>query len=157
MKHDPLVYECQKCCMSCKEDQKTCKYKKARGRAARRAMYALKKSISEGKEMSKKFNEQLMKFEITKEKLKMEISLKDLAWLFENSPNNYGSDGEGIAKVKRGKRQEFAEFIVNGLLDDVDSESNNTVWIEPFENIFMQIFEGAEDDFIKYPDEEDEV
>ena len=102
--------------------------------------------------MSKKFTEQIMKFEITKSKLKMEITLKDLAWLLENSPNNYGEVGEAV-KVKRGKRQELAEYAVNMLMDFEDSDE--TRWAKPFEDIFMEIFEGAEDEFIKYPKEED--
>ncbi|WWU66484.1 hypothetical protein QJR26_08910 [Clostridium baratii] len=98
----------------------------------------------------KKYENQLMKFNITKNKLKMEIKLKDLIWLFECSPGNY--DG---AKVKRGKRQEFAEFIVERLLDDSGQDSNNTVWGELFEGIFEEILEGCEDEIIKYPDKED--
>ncbi|NFG24865.1 hypothetical protein FDF11_14285 [Clostridium botulinum] len=105
--------------------------------------------------MSKKFEDQLMKFEITNTKLKMEISSKDLAWLFENSPSNFGFEGDGVAKVKKGKRQEFAEFIVNRFRDDVDSDSNNTVWGESFEKVFEEILEGAEDEIVKYPNEED--
>lgn len=97
-----------------------------------------------------------MKFEITKDKLKMEMSLKDLAWLFENSPSNFGFEGDGVAKVKRGKRQEFAEFMVNRLRDDLSEDSNNTVWGDPFERIFEEILEGAEDEFIKYPNEDEE-
>lgn len=105
--------------------------------------------------MSKKYTDQVMKFEITKDKLKMEISLKDLAWLLENSPNNYGCEGEGVAKVKRGKRQEFAEYVVSMLMDFEDSDSNDTRWGKPFEDIFMEIFEGYEDEFIKYPNDEE--
>lgn len=102
--------------------------------------------------MSKRFEEHLMKFNITKDKLKMEIKLKDLEWLFENSPSNFGFDGEGVAKVRRGKRQEFAEFIVYRLLDDAGQDSNNTIWGEPFERIFEEVLEGAEDEIIKYPE-----
>lgn len=47
MKYDPLAYECQKCCIACDEDQKTCEYKKARGRLIKRELYAIKKN--EGK------------------------------------------------------------------------------------------------------------
>lgn len=106
--------------------------------------------------MSKKYTDQVMKFEITKDKLKMEISLKDLAWLLENSPNNCVDGDGGVIKVKRGKRQEFAEYIVKMLMDVGDSDSDNTRWGEPFENIFLEIFEGAEDEFIKYPNMDDE-
>ena len=35
-----------------------------------------------------------MKFKITNDKLKMEIKLSDLAWLFRNSPDNVADDGE---------------------------------------------------------------
>jgi hypothetical protein len=97
----------------------------------------------------KKFNNQVMKFTITSDKLKMEMSLQDLVWLFHNSPNNT-YDGENIgAKVKPGMRQEFAEFIVKFLMDDARNESDNTNWSEPFENAFLEIIEGAED-FCKY-------
>lgn len=101
--------------------------------------------------MSKKYTEQLMKFEVTKDKLKMEITLKDLAWLFKNSPNNYGCDGEGIAKVKRDKYKQFAKYIVNMLMAYENSDSNETRWGKPFEDIFESIFEGYEDEFINYP------
>lgn len=93
-------------------------------------------------------NEHLMKFKITKDKLKMEIKLSDLIFLFNNSPGNY--DG---ATVKRGKKKEFAEFIVSRLLDDSNDDSNNTVWGEPFEKIFEEILEGAEDEIIDYQEE----
>jgi len=105
----------------------------------------------------KKFDQQVMKFSITKDKLKMEMSLKDLVWLFHNSPNNMSDDGEGIGvKVRRGKRQEFAEFIVNFLMDESRNDENNVNWGEPFENAFQEIFEGAEDEFCKYIGYEDE-
>ena len=42
----------------------------------------------------KEYNDQLMKFKITNDKLKMEIKLSDLAWLFRNSPDNVADDGE---------------------------------------------------------------
>jgi len=64
----------------------------------------------------KEFNDFLLKFKITNDKLKMEISLKDLVWLFHNSPENIADDGESpFAKVKPGKRQEFAEYFVKIL------------------------------------------
>lgn len=103
----------------------------------------------------KEFDQQALKFKITKDKLKMEISLKDLVWLFYNSPSNT-YDGENIgAKVKPGKRQEFAEYIVNKLIDDAPYERNCTRWGEPFEDIFNEILEGDED-FCKYSIDEDE-
>ncbi len=61
----------------------------------------------------KKFDEHLLKFQITNDKLKMEIKLSDLAWLFRNSPDNVADDGEHeFCRVRRGKNQEFAEGFV---------------------------------------------
>lgn len=102
----------------------------------------------------KKFEDQLMKFTITKDKLKMEIKLSDLEWLLRASPENVSSDGEHEhCRVKRGKRQEFAEGVVKMLLDEAPHERDCMRWGEPFEDIFMEFFEGYED-FLKYYDEE---
>lgn len=104
----------------------------------------------------KEYNDQLLKIKVTNNKLKMEISLKDLVELFEQSPNNtYDGENTGV-KVKRGKRQEFAQFIVENLLDDSsigDYGDGLPVWGVPFEEVFMRIIEGAEDDFCKYMNE----
>ena len=101
----------------------------------------------------KKFDSQLLKFSITKKKLKMEIGLKDLVWLFNRNPNNFDGN-KPFAKIRRGKRQEFAEYVVGMLMDDSLYEKDCIRWAEPFENIFNEILEGAEDSFCKYPDNE---
>jgi hypothetical protein len=109
--------------------------------------------------MSKKFTDQLMKFEITKDKLKMEISLKDLVFLFENSPNNFQEYDTEPVKIKRGKKQEFAEFVVKMLMEYSRDDENDTRWGRPFEEVFSEIFDGYEEgeEFCKYSiDEEDE-
>ncbi len=99
-----------------------------------------------------------MKFTITKDKLKMEISLKDLVFLFENSPNNFDSMGENPVKIKRGKRQEFAEFMVKTLMDYSHYDENDTRWGRAFEESFSEIFEGYEEgeEFCKYSTDEEE-
>lgn len=43
MKDDSLAYLCQKNCMLCDENKKTCEYRKARGRIINRMIYAAKK------------------------------------------------------------------------------------------------------------------
>lgn len=88
--------------------------------------------------------EQLMKFKIEDNKLKMEIKINDLLWLFKTSEVNF--DGEGqIAKVKNDKKEEFIKFIIN-YLEDVNANNENiTNWAEPFENCFCEIVEGYED------------
>ena len=106
----------------------------------------------------KKFDEQLMKFIITKDKLKMEINLKDLVFLFENSPNNFDEHEDEAIKIKRGKRQEFAEFVVKMLMDYSRYDENDTRWGRPFEEVFSEIFEGYEEgeDFCKYSTDNEE-
>lgn len=102
----------------------------------------------------KEFNDHLMKFKITNDKLKMEITLKDLAWLFHNSPENIADDGDSpFAKIKPGKRQEFAERLVKILMDDAEYERDCFKWSEPFENAFLKMTESAEE-FLKYNDKD---
>lgn len=93
-------------------------------------------------------DEQLMKFKIEDNKLKMEIKISDLIWLFKTSEVNF--DGEGqIAKVKKDKKQEFIEYIIDYLKDENIDNGNLRNWAEPFENCFYDIVEGYED-FCKY-------
>lgn len=100
----------------------------------------------------KEYNNQVMKFKLSDEELKMSIKVKDLVWLFHNSPENF--DGEGIAvKVKKGKEKEFAEHILKNLMDDESPDSNNMNWGIPFENAFQEVLEGAEDDICEYSEE----
>lgn len=101
----------------------------------------------------KEYSSQALKFTITDDALKMEISLKDLVWLFENSPNNT-YDGETVAAtVKKDKVQDFAKFIVESLMDETQNDSGDTVWGQPFEEAFEKIFEGYED-FCEYSNDD---
>ncbi len=103
----------------------------------------------------KEFNDHSLKFKITKDKLKMEISLKDLVWLFHNSPENISEDGETpFARIKPGKGQEFTERLVKILMDDAEHERDCFKWSEPFENAFITMMESAED-FLKYTNEDE--
>ena len=104
----------------------------------------------------KEFNDYLLKFKITNDKLKMEISLKDLVWMFHNSPENIANDGDSpFARIRPGKRQEFTERLVEILMDDAEYERDCFKWSEPFENAFLEIIESAED-FLKYTDEDED-
>ena len=49
MKRKIIEYEdieCQKCCITCEEDKKTCEYKKQRRRAIQRMLYKAKKETT---------------------------------------------------------------------------------------------------------------
>ncbi len=101
----------------------------------------------------KEYNDQLMKFKITNDKLKMEIKLSDLAWLFRNSPDNVADDGEHeFCRVIRGKNKEFAEAIVEMLRDESPENGNDTRWGHALEDVFQEIRESAAD-FLKYYDD----
>lgn len=102
----------------------------------------------------KEFNDFLMKFSIGDNKLRMEISLDDLVFLFENCPNNMDNYGNYPGyKIKPDMKQEFAEYMVRMLLDDAPNERDTIRIGEPFDDIFEGIMEGYED-FCTYPDDE---
>ena len=104
----------------------------------------------------KEFNDFLMKFTVDDNKLIMEISLDDLVHLFENHPNNMDDYGNYTAyKIKPSMKQEFAEYVVEMLLDDAPNERDNIRIGEPFDDIFEEIMEGYEG-FCTYPNDEDE-
>jgi len=99
-------------------------------------------------------NNQIMKFKVTNDKLKMEITLKDLVWLFHNSPNNI-EDDKLFAKVIPGKRKEFAEWVVSMMNSGSPDNEENPVWGQLLEEIFNIIFEGYDpcDEFINIADD----
>lgn len=89
---------------------------------------------------------------VTGDKLKIEIPIRGLVSGFNQSPNNC----EGF-KVKRGKRQEFANFIAEKIIDEADCETGESLVMDLFEKAFEDIFEGNDlvDDIVKYPEDED--
>lgn len=95
----------------------------------------------------------LMKIIVDDKKLIMEISIKDIAFLFANSPNNYDE-----SKVKKGKQKEFAEWIAKNLTDEADTDTCDCYWIQPFERLFERALEGdtetKEGGLIKYGSED---
>lgn len=91
---------------------------------------------------------QLMDFKIENNKLKMEIKIKDLIWLFKTSEANY--DGETqIAKIKKENEKEFINYIIEYLKEPNKNNENIVNWAEPFEEAFYEIIEGDEE-FCKY-------
>ena len=91
---------------------------------------------------------QLMEFKVEDNKLKMEIKINDLLWLFKTSENNF--DGESqIAKVKKDGKEQFISFIIQYLQEPNYDNENIVNWAELFENAFNEILEGDED-FCKY-------
>ncbi len=98
----------------------------------------------------KKLKDQVMKFKITKKKLKMEINLSDLVWLLKTSPNNVGVDGDSeYCHVRKGMNKKFAKRIVEYLRYDSPHDENNTRWSQPLEDIFKVMME-TDEECLKY-------
>ena len=60
-------------------------------------------------------------------------------------------DGSKYTKrhIKRGKEQDFVDYILNRLSEPSTSDENSVKWLIPFEEIFLEILEGYED-FVTY-------
>lgn len=85
---------------------------------------------------------------VTNDKLKIELPIKNLVNGFNLNPENYDE-----SKVKRGKRQEFANYVAQAIIDSSNPDTGDSPVMEMFDDIFEEILEGAED-FINYNDEE---
>lgn len=55
-----------------------------------------------------------------------------------------------LITVKRGKRQEFAEYVAQQLMLECDSETGASHIENAIDNVFLNVFEGDED-FAHYP------
>lgn len=91
---------------------------------------------------------------VTNKVVRWEIPISVLVEAFNNSPENYSEDGEHYITVKRGKRQEFAEYVAQQLMLECDSESGVSHIEQAIDNVFLNVFEGDED-FAHYPEYDD--
>jgi hypothetical protein len=91
---------------------------------------------------------------VTKDKVKWEIPISNLVNAFKYSPMNTYENDDGTC-IRRGKRQEFAEYIAEKMFDEVDQETGASFIEEALDKVFEEAYEsGAE--FIKYADEDDD-
>lgn len=88
---------------------------------------------------------------LTEDKLKIEIPIRNLVMAFQTSPNNYDE-----SKVKKGKKQMFAEFVAKQILEECDQHTGDTHITKAFDSVFDLLFEGFEDgrEFIDFGDKE---
>lgn len=89
---------------------------------------------------------------VLNEKVVIEMPIANLVRGFNLSPNNYNE----VCKIKRGKRQEFAKWLTNNLLDEANSETGDNFIVTMLDSVYERAFEGAEDEFVKYSYEENE-
>ncbi|MEG2289576.1 MAG: hypothetical protein RSC24_06375 [Clostridium sp.] len=86
---------------------------------------------------------------VTNDKLKIEIPIRNLVNGYNLNPENYYE-----SKVARGKRQEFANYIAEHLVDSSNADTGDNLIMETLDKVFEGILEGCED-FIKYNDEDE--
>ena len=94
----------------------------------------------------KKYDNGMLKTELSEDKKVINFSLKvaDLKRLFKNSLENTEQ-----SVVKRGREQEFIDFVLNRLSEPSGYNDDTVRWLIPFEEIFMEILEGYEE-FVTY-------
>lgn len=103
----------------------------------------------------KKFEENGFTATVTKDKVRWEIPISNLIFAFNNSPENPSEDGEQYITVKRGKRQEFAEFVAKTMFNECDQETGASYIEQAIDGVFREIFEDYKD-FAKYPEYEED-
>jgi len=89
---------------------------------------------------------------VTNDKLKIEISIKNLVNAFNFAPDNFDE-----SKVKRGKSKEFANYVAEMLIDTEDPDTGDTPVTDMFDKIFYGILDNGDDglDIIDFKDDED--
>lgn len=94
----------------------------------------------------KKYDNGMLKTELSEDGKTINFSLKvsDLKWLFKNSIEN-----QEQSNVKRGKEQEFIDFVLSRLSEPSGHNDDTVKWLIPFEEIFLEILERYEE-FVTY-------
>ncbi|CAK0769074.1 conserved hypothetical protein [Gammaproteobacteria bacterium] len=99
-----------------------------------------------------KLDKHLLKIEANKDGLTMKISTKDLKFLLKHDPENtYDGEHEAV-KVIKGKDLEFVEYVARKMYEIEDQETGEPCWGLPFSAIFMELYEGDGDEFVKHFD-----
>lgn len=108
--------------------------------------------------MDDKNNCHVLKTDIVDDKIRMEIRIDDLIFLFESSEQNEMLDDRGFfprASIKLDKKIDFAKYFIDSMYDEYNQETGMPYYGIVFEAIFDKL---AEDyvDFLNYSDDEDE-
>jgi len=91
---------------------------------------------------------------ITNDKLILEMPISNLIRGFNNSPDNY--DGSNaLAKIKRGMRNEFINYLAENLFDESDQDTGENYIEKMLDQLFVRALEDGED-FLQYTENEEE-
>ena len=98
------------------------------------------------REKRKKYENGALKTELSDDGKIVHFSIKvsDLKLLFKTCSENF--DGSNI---RRGKEQEFIDYVLERMSEPSMWNDDTVKWALPFEEIFQEILEGAED-FVNY-------
>jgi len=86
---------------------------------------------------------------VTRDKIKIEIPISNVINAFNYAPNNYDE-----LTIKRGNKEEFAEYVVKKLLNEYNQETGASYIEEALDNVFYEMMEEPLE-FIKYSYDEE--
>jgi len=98
----------------------------------------------------KKFENMGITTIVTNDKVKIEVSISGLVNGFKYHESNFDEE----IKIKRGMRNQFAEWFAENVIVQEDQETGTSYIANAFDRVFELIFEGFEaPDFVRYNDD----
>lgn len=93
-------------------------------------------------------NKTMLQFDIVDGKVRAEIDIDDLVYLFATHKSNYDGD-RPVAFVRVDKKEEFAKALIARLQEQSLGERDCIRWAEPMEDVFDEFLE-EDCPFLKY-------
>lgn len=81
-------------------------------------------------------------------KLVLEIAVDNLVSGFNGDPNKFEE-----CNINEDKKQQFAEYVANSLIEPSDSETGNSLIMEALDRVFEEAMENGEE-FINFEEDE---
>ena len=81
-------------------------------------------------------------------KLVLEIAVDNLVSGFNGNPNKFEE-----CNINEDKKQQFAEYVANSLIEPSDSETGNSLIMEALDRVFEEAMENGEE-FINFEEDE---
>lgn len=91
----------------------------------------------------------------TNDKLIIEMPISNLVRGFNTSPYNYDGHGgnDTPAKIKKGMRKDFANYLANKLFDEADPDTGANYVGQMLDQLFIRAIEDDEE-FLQYAEGE---
>ena len=81
-------------------------------------------------------------------KLSLEISVDNLVSGFNGNPNKFEE-----CNIDESKKQQFAEYVANSLIEPSDSETGDSLIMKALDRVFEEAMENSEE-FINFEEDE---